>query len=163
MTFQKLTPFVLGCVLSLGLVVSSADVANAHMVRASSPGTVVDALNEEGFDAQMDTSSSGRTRIRSSYGEVNFTIWFYGCDGDKENCTSLNFSAGFDLSDGSSYSEMNDWNRRKLVGRGYLDSEEDPFLDLYVAIDQGVSHEHFSDVLYDWTSALDEFSDFIDY
>ncbi|WP_088652315.1 YbjN domain-containing protein [Marinibacterium profundimaris] len=137
--------------------------ASAQMVQASDMDTVVAALQDYGLRATLETSSSGRPIIRSAASGVNFTIYFYGCTTQHTDCESINFSAGFDLEDGTTFPIINEWNETKLVGRAYLDDEMDPYLDHYVEIMSGLSRDVFNEVLSMWEESLGNFATHVGY
>ncbi|MEM7693995.1 MAG: YbjN domain-containing protein [Pseudomonadota bacterium] len=130
--------------------------AAAQSVDAAFPTSLVDALQEMGYRAKLETDSAGDPKIRSTADGSNYIIYFYGCQ-DNINCTGVNFSVGFDLAAGSTFEKMNEWNRTKLVGTAFLDNEGDPRLNYFVVLRNGISRNTFERVVARWEFALNEY------
>ena len=99
--------------LALGL---AAPAAMAQSVSASNPASVVAALQDAGYKAELGTDSAGDPKVASAMGGVNFHVFFYGCEANTA-CQDLQFSAGFDLTDGIDMAVVNDWNSSKFIGK----------------------------------------------
>ena len=59
--------------------------------------------------------------------------------------------------------QVNTWNREFRFGKVYLDDENDPFLEMDVNLDYGVSEGNFLDTLDWWTVVLGRFEEYIDW
>lgn len=134
----------------------------AQNVTSTDPASVLDALQGVGHSATLSSDASGDPMIEAEGDNGPYRIWFYGCTANTR-CTSVNFSAGFDLPTGASLDVMNEWNASKLVGRAFLDDENDPFVDHYVVLGGGVSLLNFATFVREWDRALGEFRDVIDF
>lgn len=134
--------------------------AAAQTVGASDPEGVAAALRDLGWRASHAVDAEGDPMVESSIEGVDYTIFFYGCEGGR-NCTALLFSAGFDLADGATLASMNDWNSGRLVGAAYLDAENDPFLQMFVTTVGGLNHENFGDVVDWWRIGVRDFKQHI--
>ncbi len=122
------------------------------------------AMQEQGFLATMEVANDGTPKISSKVSSTNFSIYFYGCDGANTNCTSISFSAGYDLIDGITATKANKWNRENRFSKTYIDDEDDPYLEMDVTLDfGGVAVENFHDWLDIWRVAVEEFEEFIDW
>ncbi len=116
-----------------------------------------------GYRAELTTDDQGDPKIKSSASGSNFSIFFYGCN-DGSDCTSIQFSAGFDMDNGTTLTVANEWNAHKRYGQVYLDEENDPFLEMDVNLDGGgVSEETFRDTVGIWDKMLAEFQQHIDW
>ena len=136
---------------------SAASAAEAQMVRAQDPQSLVKALQARGYVAQLTTDRTGDPLIRSAASGTNFQIFFYNCTNNKE-CATVQFHAGYDLKTGTSLVSINEWNRTQRFGRAYLDKENDPILEMDVDLDDGgVSQLLFIDNLEFWTSSMGGF------
>ena len=124
---------------ALALLLTGLPALAQDTVNASDPDSVVAALQGAGYKAQVDAADNGDPLIRSAADGTNFRIWFYGCDGNNATCTGLNFSAGFDLPDGTTFEAIDAWNDGQLLGYGNLDDEMDPFLNYFVVTNGGIS------------------------
>ena len=135
----------------------------AQSVSAAYPETIVAAIRDLGYRAELGTDSYGDPEITSAANGINFTIFFYRCDDRGEDCEDIQFSAGFDLIDGISMRSVNSWNDQKAIGRAFVDEEDDPYLQHYVIGVDGMSRYSFEKTFYRWTDVVDEFTDFIDW
>jgi hypothetical protein len=137
--------------------------AQAQMVRGQDPGSLVRALQKEGFAAKLGTDKVGDPMITSGASGTTFQIFFYNCT-DHKACATISFHAGYDLKNNIGLEKINEWNRGKRFGRAYLDKENDPILEMDLDLDDGgVSQALFIDNLQFWTSILAEFEKHIGY
>mgnify|MGYP005998535175 CR=1 FL=1 len=128
-------------------------------VDGSSPQYIAKLISDEGYRAQLENDSDGDPRIRSAAEGVKFSIRFYGCKSPR-GCTSIQFSAGFDMKDGMTLKRANEWNRGKRFGKVYLDEENDPYIQMDVNTDFGVTDKNFLDTFDYWQLLLKSFNDF---
>ena len=136
--------------------------ASAQMINASDPDSIVAALQRAGFAARIETDSVGDPMIRSAARGANFSIFFYGCRGNRD-CQDINFSAGFTMREPRTLKQMNDWNRAKLVGKVNIDDEGHPYIRHFVAGVIDMSPAAFDRLLSRWDVAFGEFLDHIDW
>src|SRR5688500_1118829 len=99
--------------------------AQAQMVRAQDPDSLVRALQSGGYSALLGTDKVGDPMVTSGVGGTTFQIFFYNCT-DHSECATVTFHSGYDLTDAVSLERMNEWNRTKRFGRAYLDGDNDP-------------------------------------
>lgn len=133
-------------------------------VDATRPERLVSVIQELGYRAKLESDNLGEPMIRSSVGGTDFSVLFFGCDQKSHDaCKLLLFKVGYDLTDGTTLEVINDWNRTKLVGRAYLDDEDDPWLEMTVNLDAGVSRKNFEDTFDWWEVTVEEFESHIGY
>lgn len=142
---------------ALALLAPSA--VGAQSLDPANPNQIARALQDMGFRAEMDPYNSGRPRIRSSIEGISFSLAFYSCRNDHTDCGSLLFVKGYDMSKGLSYTVANKWNADRLIGRVYLDDENDPFIDYFVDAEFGITRGTFEDVVEGWGRALVDFEE----
>jgi hypothetical protein len=142
---------------ALALLMTSAPAFAQDMVSAADPDGIIAALQDAGYKAQMDSADDGDPLIRSAADGTNFRIWFYGCNGNNAECTGMNFSAGFDLPDGTTADVIDNWNDSQLLGYGNLDDENDPYLNYFVVTNGGISKEAFASVLSRWETSIADY------
>jgi hypothetical protein len=131
--------------------------AQAQLVSANNPETLVGALQTAGYSAQLVKDSAGDPMVRSAANGHLFRIIFYGCKANK-NCATITFAAGYDMETASNLALINEWNRRNRFGRAYLDSEGDPILGMDVDLDDGgISPALFADNLEFWIAVTRAF------
>ena len=137
--------------------------AQAEMVRAQDPGSLVRALQQGGYAAKLGTDKVGDPMITSGVAGTTFQIFFYNCT-DHKQCATVTFHSGYDLTTSPGLDRMNEWNRGKRFGRGYLDKEDDPILEMDVDLDDGgVAPLLFLDNIEFWASILADFEKHIGY
>ena len=124
-------------------------------------GEVADALSSKGYKADISKDGTGDPLIKSAAEGVNFQILFYGCDAVKR-CTSLLFTAGWDLSKGFSMTKINDWNFNKRFGRASLDGDNDPFLRMDEDYEHGAPSEAIGNDLDRWDATIAGFKTYIE-
>ena len=132
------------------------------MIDATAPQVIIGVLQQEGYRATLGQDNNGNPKIDSSAAGVDYSIYFNNCT-NGANCTSLNFSAGFDLDKGTSFQTMNDWNSTQFFAYAYLDSESDPFVNMDVNMAFGVSVDNFVSSLSRWDQTLADFQRHIDW
>ena len=152
----KLTSLAVVAVLFAGS--GAADTLNA-----SNPWTVLVNMQGFGLVATLESDSSGDPKIESRVSDTKFSVYFYGCQ-DKKDCTSIQFSAGYDLGEGISAERVNEWNLKKRYAKAHIDDEGDPYLEMDLNLDyEGVGVENFEDSLDVWRLLVEDFEDFIDW
>lgn len=153
---DRLTRFAIGLA-----ALAMAAPAAAQMVTAADPSSVADVLRQKGYQAELTATSDGEPMIRSASGGSKFTIFFYNCT-DKKACATVQFYAGFDSSEAFPLARINEWNKGKRFGRGYVDGDNDPVVEMDVDLDDGgMSRALFEDNIEFWTSILDDFRKFV--
>lgn len=88
---------------------------------------LVAILQDAGYRAQLQPDADGEPLVRTGMGGVDVAILFYDCNAE-HRCNSLQFSAGFDLPEGTTDAVINGFNRDFRYARAFLDDERDPFL-----------------------------------
>ena len=149
----------LGSILLLGLALSDGAQAQT-LVSAENPDALIAIIQELGFQAKLEKDDIGDPVIRSSSGGVDFRIYFYDCKNNKR-CKSLHFSVGYDLADGASLDAVQVWNADKRFASAYLDDESDPFLQMDINTEGGITQKNFENTFELWQSLKGEFEQFI--
>ena len=150
-----------GAILLVGLALSAWAQAQT-IVSAENPGALISIIQDLGFQAKLETDDVGDPVILSSSGGVDFRIYFYECKNNKR-CKSLHFSVGYDLADGASLDAVQQWNADKRFASAYLDDESDPFLQMDINTDGGVTQQNFENSFHLWQSLKGEFEQFINW
>jgi hypothetical protein len=136
--------------------------ATAELITGSSLDAIVDSLTRQGFTVEMKTDSDGDPLIESTDDDEPFQVHFYGCT-DGSDCQYLQFTSGWDLKSGTTPDVIEKWNEDRVWGRAYLDTDDDPWIDLAVNLKGGVSAENFDDTVSWWWSIMRDFEDHIGY
>jgi hypothetical protein len=152
---------IAGAAVVLG-VAWSATTAAQTIVSAENPRELAGMIQELGFQAKLSKDDVGDPVIRSSSGGVEFNIYFYDCTRN-QHCKSLHFSAGYDLPDGTTLETVQRWNADKRFASAYLDHENDPFLQMDVNTEGGITEKNFERWFGLWQALKGEFEAFIDF
>ena len=137
--------------------------AQAQMVKAQDPQSLVKALQNAGYAAKLGTDKVGDPMITSGVSGTTFQIYFYNCTNHKA-CATVQFHSGYDLKNPVSLERINEWNRGQRFARAFLDKEDDPILQMDVDLDDGgVSTLLFIDNIEFWASLLGAFEKHIGY
>lgn len=149
---------------ALALAIGAGSQAAAGTaVSASYPDSIVDALQDMGYKAELTVDDYGDPLIYSAANGVTLVMEFYGCDDSGNDCRDLHFTAAFDMPNGMSQTAMSDWNENKRIGQAFLDEEEDPIIQHYVVSVDGMSRDSFATLFEYWVDTVSEFTDFIDW
>ena len=135
--------------------------APAQIIDATSEEAFVEFLQDNGYRAKLDYLENGRPVIDSADSGSNFSIYFLGCSGEKQECRTIQFHTGYDLPNGMSMERVNDWNRTARFAKVYIDDQGDPDLEWDVNLEFGVTTENLFYTLVAWTDVMQQFEDFI--
>ena len=158
---SKMIVGLIASVTTLAMISQPLNAAGTS-VSAAYPQSVADAIQDQGYKAEIDTDSYGDPMVRSAAEGVNFTLTFYGCENGSA-CTDIMFTVAFDKTNGMKMEPMNSWNLEKALGRAFLDDEMDPVLQHYMLSVDGMSRSTFDDNFSRWVGVMDEFTDYIDW
>lgn len=122
---------------------------------------VAEALQAQGYKAEIGRDQTGDPMITSSMEGSTFRVMFYDCRAG-ERCAAIQFATAFDLEDGLTLSAINTWNRERRFGRAYLDDEMDPFLEYDVDLEVGATTEAIGNALDVWEAVVPAFMRHID-
>jgi hypothetical protein len=138
---------------------SNAGEVENQIVDATDPGKLVSIIQNLGYRAKLEVDADGDPMIRSSVGGTQFAVVFYGCSAEHDECQILLFKAGYDLVDKVGMEVINQWNATRLFGRAYLDDIQDPWLEMVLNVNGGVTRQQFETTFEWWESSLGEFED----
>ena len=148
----------LACIAGAGLAVPAA-----AEVRAQDPASVVAALQQAGYRAQLTTDDVDDPMIRSATGGTNFSVFFYNCT-DHADCRTIQFHSGYSEPENATLETVNAWNRDNRFGRAYIDEYGAAHLDMDIDLDDGgISQELFEDNIEFWNEVLGRFEKSIGY
>jgi hypothetical protein len=147
--------------LATSLLLAGSVTAQAQVggnITAADPNVIAGMLQDFGLRAEMATDEYGDPQIKSATGGINFQVWFYDCT-DHVNCQSLQFRAGLDLTNGTTYEAINAWNDSNRYSRATVTSEMDPYLKMDLnLINDGIGRENFRSMLDLWDVLLGSFA-----
>lgn len=123
------------------------------LVDATSPQRILEIA--KGYGSASLEVKDGDPFISGRIEGSKYGIYFYGCKSGKK-CTNIQFSAGWSGVK-TSLSDINAWNRDKRFSKAYLDSVNDPNLEMDVNLDSGVSKANLEDTFDFWVTGLRTF------
>jgi hypothetical protein len=132
---------------------------NNQIVDGSDPAALVDIIQDLGYRATLEVDGEGDPLIRSSVGGTQFALVFYGCSELHDGCQILLFKAGYELNDKVGMDVINQWNATRLFGRAYLDDVSDPWIELVLNMQGGVTRTQFEKTFEWWETSVGEFED----
>ncbi|MGH1413890.1 MAG: YbjN domain-containing protein [Pelagimonas sp.] len=148
--------------ISAGFLMLPLAASAQSMVDASDANTLANLLKAEGYQVEVTTDKVGDPLIKGKLDGTNYDLFFYDCT-DNANCRTVQFQVGYDMTNGMSLQRANQWNSDMRYATVYLDEEMDPFLQMDLNIDYGVSTTNFVDNFKMWSNVLGQFEDFIDW
>jgi Putative bacterial sensory transduction regulator len=113
-----------------------------------------EVLKAGGYPVEM-ASFDGRPVINTSVNGIKFGIFFLECDPDGR-CQSILFSASWSIPS-ITQARMQDWNRTKRFGRGYLSEQGTPFVEMDMDFHHGATTEALVSNLDRWKLVVKEF------
>ena len=132
-----------------------------RVIDVAQPDVVAQALQEEGYKAQLKVPLDGQPYIESSANGGPFTVQFYGCKLSKD-CTSLDFHAWYEKSATYTADLANRWNSKKRFVSVSIDDDGNLSLDLYVSTVGKTTYANFADDIDWWSQMNGELDKFID-
>ncbi|SMX26927.1 hypothetical protein TRP8649_01025 [Pelagimonas phthalicica] len=148
--------------ISAGFTLLPLAAAAQSTVDASDANVLAALLKNEGYFIDITTDKVGDPLLKGKLDGTNYDIFFYDCT-NNANCRTIQFQVGYDMTNGMSLQRANQWNSDMRYATVHLDDEMDPFLQMDLNIDYGVSSENFVDNFKMWANVLGQFEDFIDW
>jgi hypothetical protein len=121
---------------------------------------VADVLQAEGYKAEIGVDGVGDPKITSAAEGKTFIVLFYGCK--EGRCVAYQMHAGFDVATSPGLAKINEWNRKNRFGRAFLDTEDDPIVEMDVDTEKGFTTEAISNNLATWLAVLSNFVKFFE-
>lgn len=137
--------------------------SRSKLLDATDPERIADAIRDLGYRAKLETEDDSNAAIYSSVGGTEFVIQFLSCDDGVKECRVLLFRAGYDLDEGTTLEVVEEFNEQTLIGRAFLDDENDPWIEFAVNLYGGVTRKNFGDTFDWWEVIVAEFENHIGY
>lgn len=151
----KFSNILVGAFLAAGL---SYTAASAEVIEAKNPNEILNVA--KGFGSgTLTKDSEGDPKISGRIDGIAYAILFYGCK-NHTKCQEIQFRAGWS-GKAQSLEKINEWNRTKRFGKAYLDSDNDPNIEMSVNMTSGVTRANLEDTFSTWSSAMSSFRDYI--
>lgn len=134
--------------------------ADEQLVDGSDPQVILKIAKGFG-SARLAKDSLGDPMIRGKIDGMQYLVLFYGCK-NAEECDSIQFRASWSQQD-IEMEALNEWNKANRFGKGYLDANGDPTLEMTVNLKWGVSPENLENTFEWWEIIVKDFmKDIID-
>jgi hypothetical protein len=144
----------------LGAALLLATPAAGQMVSARDPKAIAALLQDKGYKAELVEEKDG-PMIHTGASGVKFTIFFMNC-AEAKDCRTVQFYAGFTDMGDVSLARVNEWNKQHRFGRGYIDDEKDPVIEMDVDLDhKGIPAENFLEYLDVFSSLAPKYREFV--
>lgn len=119
----------------------------AKVMRAKGLPTTI-SIDEYG-DPQIDTASNG----------AKWMVRFYHCKNDR--CPSMQFNAGWNLTNGMALPTANRWNKEWRFGTVFVDDQGDPYIKYDMDVERGITTEAIDNNLDRWFQTLKDWQKFM--
>ncbi|WP_264212101.1 YbjN domain-containing protein [Leisingera thetidis] len=137
--------------------------AAAQNVVAKTGDSVAGFFKDEGAKVEVTTDSVGDPNLKVEYYGNDFSVYYYGCDGNI-NCDAIQFYSGYQTDGGVRLAKINEWNRENRFARGYVSEEGSARIEMDVFLgSEGMSPDDFAQTVGIWTRRMAEFEEFIDW
>lgn len=153
--------FLIGTAFVLSATIAQAQ-NTQKLITGNNPKIILEILKSEGYTAELDESDPEDISIVGKLDGSEYRVYFYGCDNDN-GCDSIQFSTGYNLSDGMTWESANEWNKGKRFAKLYLDEDMDPWVQMDVNLDGGVSRANMVDTIDYWRLLMSAFERHIDW
>lgn len=131
----------------------------ADMVCASSPASVVTALQGAGYRAELKKDNVGEF-ISSAAGGYNFLISFIGCS-EGVKCDSLQFSIVFKAHPDQTAEYANGYNLKYRYLQAAARDNKELRMTYDISTIGGLTKRNFTDVVDIWSRGLNSFSIYV--
>jgi hypothetical protein len=146
----------------LGIGLLCQPLAAQDLLSAANPDGLVAAIVAMGYPAEIQKDGTGDPIIYSRANGGTFQIEFYGCT-ENRDCKTLRFFAGYDLENGTTLGKVNEWNSAQRFASAFLDAEDDPFLQMDVNTEGGVSLRSLETSFEAWQALKRQFESHINF
>ncbi|GIL02629.1 MAG: hypothetical protein BroJett030_25280 [Alphaproteobacteria bacterium] len=148
-------PRLFVCLVLLSLFPTTSGAQN---ITAGDPDSVVKAMQEIGYRAELKKDGEGDPMIASAAGGYKFVVFFYGCE-EGATCDTFQFHSSFNADGEVTDEAINDWNSKRRFAKAYFDDEKDVVLVMdIVMIEAGLSDTVFREAMSIWEDRLTTFA-----
>lgn len=122
------------------------NVPESTLLTAANPKTIADYVRLLGRPAELEIDEAGEPTIATGFAGYPARIWFFDCEADGSDCTSIRLQLGIGTVHKLSLAQVNAYNQERRFVNLSLDEEGDPILayDLSL-VKPGVSAAVFGD------------------
>lgn len=131
--------------------------ASGGPVNPEDPASLVRAMQNAGYRAELAVDNIGYPMVRSSTQGINYAIFFYGCLDNGTQCTNVQFEATFTMNAPLSAESMNEFNSAKRFIRVVVNEEGNPAIRMDVNMSGGITEDQFLDMINLWDILVGDF------
>lgn len=157
-------PFALGLGPATAFAVESAPAPAVTAPVKANVDEIAAMMRAEKLPVEVKVDDEGLPYILSERDERPFRVYLYDCDNGVRmgECLSIQFVGAFTLKRPFPSERMNEWNRKYRFGRGYIDADLDPVIEMDVNMSQGgLSPALFKDTIGLWLDIFQMFDEFV--
>ena len=141
----------------LGFAAALALTAGALPAHASiTAREVAQALEARGHPATVTSDDDGDPKVTTRIDDVHLTVFFYGCN-HTTRCESITFQSAFHIDGGEPLDKINGWNRDKRFLKTWLDKVNDPYCEMDVDAEDGLTPAQLVSYVSLWETSLAEY------
>lgn len=149
-------------ILAMTASVGLSHTALAEDLVLATPDALSALLQNAAMSVTQEKDDSGNPILLSATDGVNYDLFFFDCQ-DGKDCTSVQFSACFDMPDGVKMDVINKWNYDWRFGKVSVDGKNDPCLQMDIEMNGGISAKAFTTAIDTWTGTVAQFATTIGY
>lgn len=131
---------------------------SADLIDGTDPERVLEVVERYG-EAEIGVDSAGDPQITGEIEGVNFLLFFYGCENNRD-CRDVLFIAVF-ADHEATLASVNQWNSQSRFSAAYIDDEGDALLQMPVNLYGGVSDTNWDDTVDWWRVMAGEFREYV--
>ncbi|ATF16870.1 YbjN domain-containing protein [Phaeobacter gallaeciensis] len=136
---------------------------HAENILAKDATTLARFFETEGVEFEVTTDDVGDPKLKVDYYGNDFSIYFYGCENNK-NCDAIQFFSGYQTDGGIRVVKINEWNTENRFGRAYISDEGSARVELDVYLgNTGMNPDDFAELLGYWSRIVQDFEEFINW
>ena len=168
-----MNPIALKSLTALGLLAASLALAGPaaaapqkpeapaapELMTIAKPDTIREMARGYGT-SRITKDSLGDPMIKGKANGLNYYVFFYDCE-KGENCTSVQFQAGFDLGKKADIGRINEWNVKKRFAKAEANDKGHALVRMDYSFIGGAPREHLDNVMSLWVMLLKEYADHI--
>lgn len=148
--------FIGAAALALALFSTSASATDIPGTGLSA-ADIVSWLKTRGLPGEIITGSDGKVHVRTNINNTISGVYMFDCKNGPA-CGSIQFSTGWATKGTFNTSDMNRWNRDQRWCRGYFDNVNDPWLEMDVSLESGVTYEGLNDLFAVYQQCMGNFT-----
>lgn len=160
--FRRLLSLTLTLPLVAACLTASPSASAQQWIDAKDPKTLFALAKTQGFAPEMISKSGETPSFRMTTDGNKSLILFMDCDEANAQCKTVQFYAGYSVSDVFSLDRVNEWNRDKRFGRAYVDTSGDPIVEMDLDMDfNGLPRANVVESFQVWRSIVRSFAAFV--